>query len=346
MKAPDAIKTDSFAGEHCRKRLDTLGASFVGIEPRIDFAVRLTGVHLYQSERSGNFLAHGVLRLEGKLGGHSERYAYDRAERLVLSERRPWAVDAAAWVLHLPAGEETALTALLEKKGKLEGLTETRAYTLDAADNLTEVRTPAAGWTGVVNANNQYTQAKGKSWRYDESGNLTDDGERRYTWDGANRLVGVGDRKTGQRHEFEYDGQSRLTVERTYANAAARPVERRYLWCGEQICQLRDGADNALRNYYAEGEMRGDTPLYYVRDHLGSVTDVIDAQGYRRGSLDYGPYGENLEQEGLLPDFGYAGMYRHASGLYLTHYRFYDPEAGRWLNRDPIGEHGGTNLYA
>jgi RHS repeat-associated protein len=39
-------------------------------------------------------------------------------------------------------------------------------------------------------------------------------------------------------------------------------------------------------------------------------------------------------------------MYRHASGLYLTHYRFYDPEAGRWLNRDPIGEHGGTNLYA
>jgi RHS repeat-associated protein len=39
-------------------------------------------------------------------------------------------------------------------------------------------------------------------------------------------------------------------------------------------------------------------------------------------------------------------MYRHASGLYLTHYRFYDPEAGRWLNRDPIGEHGGINLYA
>jgi RHS repeat-associated protein len=39
-------------------------------------------------------------------------------------------------------------------------------------------------------------------------------------------------------------------------------------------------------------------------------------------------------------------MFLHdKSGFYLTHYRFYDPGAGRWLNRDPIGEAGGTNLY-
>jgi RHS repeat-associated protein len=33
------------------------------------------------------------------------------------------------------------------------------------------------------------------------------------------------------------------------------------------------------------------------------------------------------------------------TGFYLTHYRFYDPNTGRWLNRDPIGERGGLNLY-
>ena len=27
-------------------------------------------------------------------------------------------------------------------------------------------------------------------------------------------------------------------------------------------------------------------------------------------------------------------------------YRYYDPENGRWLNRDPIEERGGVNLYA
>jgi RHS repeat-associated protein len=33
------------------------------------------------------------------------------------------------------------------------------------------------------------------------------------------------------------------------------------------------------------------------------------------------------------------------SGLNYYGYRFYDPVDGRWLNRDPIGEAGGHNLY-
>jgi RHS repeat-associated protein len=33
------------------------------------------------------------------------------------------------------------------------------------------------------------------------------------------------------------------------------------------------------------------------------------------------------------------------SGLNYYGYRFYDPVDGRWLNRDPIGERGGRNLY-
>ena len=31
-------------------------------------------------------------------------------------------------------------------------------------------------------------------------------------------------------------------------------------------------------------------------------------------------------------------FYNADSGLYLTQYRAYDPVAGRWLSRDPIGE--------
>ncbi|MBZ0302565.1 MAG: RHS repeat-associated core domain-containing protein [Anaerolineae bacterium] len=64
--------------------------------------------------------------------------------------------------------------------------------------------------------------------------------------------------------------------------------------------------------------------------------------------FDYGPYGSEQQRSGsLLPERGYAGMYRHApTGLYLTHYRAYSPATGRWLTRDPIFEAGGINLYA
>ena len=34
------------------------------------------------------------------------------------------------------------------------------------------------------------------------------------------------------------------------------------------------------------------------------------------------------------------------TGLYYYGHRYYDTITGRWLNRDPIGERGGTNLYA
>jgi len=43
----------------------------------------------------------------------------------------------------------------------------------------------------------------------------------------------------------------------------------------------------------------------------------------------------------------YAGYYEHVtSGLNLTMFRAYDPNASRWLSRDPQGEAVGVNLYA
>ncbi len=220
------------------------------------------------------------------------------------------------------------------------------AYTYDLADNLTQVVTPDETWTATVNRNNQYQSAKGSAWRYDAVGNLIDDGKRTYTWDAAKRLIRVQDKTTTQKSEFAYDGQSRLTVRKEYRSATATPSETRYLWCGDKVCQSRDDQDKLIASYYAEGELQGTTPLYDAKDHLGSITDVVNAQGKPIGELDYGPYGETEKASGKLTDFRYAGMLHHApTGFYLTHYRFYDPQTGRWLNRDPIGENGGINLY-
>ena len=52
-------------------------------------------------------------------------------------------------------------------------------------------------------------------------------------------------------------------------------------------------------------------------------------------------------QVNIVPaDFAYAGLFYHQrSGLYFAVNRNYDSGLKRWLNRDPIGEQGGINLY-
>src|SRR5438045_8534655 len=45
-------------------------------------------------------------------------------------------------------------------------------------------------------------------------------------------------------------------------------------------------------------------------------------------------------------DFNFTGLYRHSkSNVDLAVFGAYDPDLGRWLSRDPIGEPGGLNLY-
>jgi RHS repeat-associated protein len=48
----------------------------------------------------------------------------------------------------------------------------------------------------------------------------------------------------------------------------------------------------------------------------------------------------------IQPDFAYTGLFYHQrSGLYFAQGRAYDSGLKRWVNRDPIGEQGGVNLY-
>lgn len=78
-----------------------------------------------------------------------------------------------------------------------------------------------------------------------------------------------------------------------------------------------------------------------------SVAGVVVDVGNVVARYDYDAYGRRTLVAGTdLADFGYTGHYVHKpSGLHLALYRAYDADLGRWLNRDPIGEAGGINLY-
>ncbi len=88
---------------------------------------------------------------------------------------------------------------------------------------------------------------------------------------------------------------------------------------------------------------------YYHYDANGNVTDTIDANGDLTASYEYGPFGELVSESGSYVS---ENTYKFSTkpqdtetGYYYYGYRYYDSVNGRWLNRDPIMERGGINIY-
>jgi RHS repeat-associated protein len=76
---------------------------------------------------------------------------------------------------------------------------------------------------------------------------------------------------------------------------------------------------------------------------------VKASDGKVAANYDYSPYSELLASGGAYAStnpFRFSTKYTDAeTGLAYFGYRYYHPDTGRWLNRDPIEEIGGLNLY-
>ena len=86
---------------------------------------------------------------------------------------------------------------------------------------------------------------------------------------------------------------------------------------------------------------------FYSHDFIKNVTEVFDAQGTIAAAYDYSPYGTATRTGRLVQPVQWSGeMHDEEPALAYYNYRFYNPKDGRWINRDPIAEQGGWNLYA
>jgi RHS repeat-associated protein len=88
----------------------------------------------------------------------------------------------------------------------------------------------------------------------------------------------------------------------------------------------------------------------YYSDGNGNVTSLIDGNQSVVASYRYDPFGNFISKSGTLAN---ANVYRFSSkevhvnsGMYYYGFRFYDPNSQRWINRDPIEEEGGINLFS
>lgn len=88
--------------------------------------------------------------------------------------------------------------------------------------------------------------------------------------------------------------------------------------------------------------------IYYPSyDGNGNLMALYEANGTSRAQYEYGVYGKLLRSSGNLAEinpFRFATKYLDAeTGLYQYQHRYYSPEMGRFISRDPAGD--GLNLY-
>jgi RHS repeat-associated protein len=201
---------------------------------------------------------------------------------------------------------------------------------------------------GAITKNN-YVVENARTLTYDPDGNLIGDGVNTYSWDQESRLTGISNGVTFT--SLTYDGWS-LAVRIMESVSGSMVSDKRYVWDGLDIVEERDSSGSlVLKRYFDDGMqlLSGQAAgvYYYSTDHLGSIRTLTDASGTIRASYDYDLYGKQTKTGGDLDaDFGFAGLFSTKVGLLLAPYRAYSPNIGRWINRDPIEEEGGLNLYA
>jgi len=92
-----------------------------------------------------------------------------------------------------------------------------------------------------------------------------------------------------------------------------------------------------------------DARMFY--DGNGNVGQMVNGfNDLTVAVYEYDPFGNLVTSTGSFANmnpYKFSTKYLDAeTGLYYYGYRFYHAEAGRWVNRDPIRERGGINLYA
>jgi len=127
--------------------------------------------------------------------------------------------------------------------------------------------------------------------------------------------------------EYDNDGQSRT-------------VARQYYWGAG----LPGGIGGLL---YMKVPGSPDAYYYYHYDGTGNVTCITDADKDIMALYEYDAFGNIITKCGSLAnDFLFSTQLSNSNaGWYMYMFRNYDPQLGRWTQRDPIGFVGGLNLY-
>ena len=270
---------------------------------------------------------------------------------------------------------ETVKKATGPDENNLGVLQLTSVYSYDASDNRTEFQVPNIN--PALTETFTYSYKLGdeiesvskqvgtgspvviEAFTSDDDGNLitrtdtTSSIVTTYSWTDFNRLASIStsDNSKKQEHTFAPNGfrrkkKDKNNVETTeYAAGLATAVSKAQ--GGETYSYLMGSGIMGF-------ERESDGAMYYfLTDALSTVRDIINSSGTAISGYEFSEYGGKISPantSGVESDKTYVGGMSvqdevSETGLMMMGHRFYAPQLGRFLSRDPIGHAGGMNLY-
>ncbi|MEV6143643.1 polymorphic toxin-type HINT domain-containing protein [Streptomyces sp. NPDC051992] len=228
--------------------------------------------------------------------------------------------------------------------GDLHYTRDERALQTGLTGSLANVALPAAETGSAFGKDNRLTTFNGRSFTYDADGQLKTDGIRDYTWNARGRLSGL--TKAGQSSSFGYDALG------TRSTRTVGGTTNKFLTDGSNPLVEQNGTGDTTATVTTSGldefltrTENGATQIY-LTDALGSVIGLANSDGTVATKYAYDPNGQ-ATTTGTASSNPYTFTGRENDGTGLLYYRdrYYDPETGRFISQDPIGQAGGTNLY-
>jgi RHS repeat-associated protein len=283
-------------------------------------------------------------------------YQYDNVNRLLnLVNKINSGADISSFgYTYDNVGNRTSMTTI-------EG---TRNYTYDNIYQLTNVTYPDTtsatynydelgnrsstvnGGTTSYSTNNlnQYTSVGSTAYTYDANGNLTGDQTWTYTYDYENRLTQATNGTTTANYTYDPFGRR---IEKDVDGTVTK-----FIYDGDQVIAEYDGSGTLIRKFiYGPGidepvrMTAGGSDYYYHFDGLGSVTEITNSSGAVVEKYEYDVYGNTVIKDGVgnvLTEsaignpYGLGRRLDSETGLYYYRARYYSPELGRFLQKDPL----------
>jgi RHS repeat-associated protein len=208
---------------------------------------------------------------------------------------------------------------------------------------------------------NQYKTARGLTTEYDAAGNLDKYDTTEYEYDAEDRLVEVKIGSTEYKYKYDYLGRriakyTNSTLDKKFIyqgwnliaeTSSIDAIQRTFTW-GLDLTTTLQGAGGVGGLLMIDDESTNKR-YYPIYDGSRNIVGLYDHTGALAAAYEYDAFGRLTNEDGDYWDdnpFRYSTKYTDKeTGLVYYGKRFYSSALGRFINRDPIAEDGGMNLY-